>query len=86
MADGCLSDQLALCRALDAYRSAEQLARFLRVMEAEKNADARHHWLTHLALRCGYRPAPGTTVIEFAEKRARLIRNTFPNNVEASRD
>jgi hypothetical protein len=84
MADGSLSDQLALCRALDAFKAAERLASGLRVMPAYKAADARHHELTHFALRCGYRPAPGTTVIEFAEKRARLIRNTFPNNVEAA--
>lgn len=79
---GSMADQLSLLDALDGYLRAERLATLLEIMEAQKNADARHHVLTHYALRCGYRAREHGTVIEFAAKRVETIRRTFPNHIK----
>ena len=77
---GSVADQLSLIDALDGYLRAERLATLLGIMEAQKNADARHHVLTHYALRCGYRPRDGY-VADWSAKRVETIRRTFPNHV-----
>lgn len=81
---GSLHHQLNLLMDLEIYERAEKLsALFPKVEPLWRSADRAHNQLLKRAMACGYEPCGRDRLfgtVEWATKRAELIREHLPNN------
>jgi hypothetical protein len=85
-APGSAADQVGLVSCLERYERAERLAQWLpQVSDLGTEANKRHERLWEAALRCGFSPGrehSHQTCLEFARRRASVLRVVMPNHLE----
>lgn len=80
-----VNGQIRLLSALANYERAEAAAAlFPEATGQQIKADQLHAELTRIAFACGFAPGRedrNTSVVQWAQKRAAVLRRTFPMNI-----